>query len=287
MTNLKKNPSQNIWTLLFDLNVDWFWPKKILAEQKTEKMKIKISFEMFLHTECQPTAIKMDRWVRNFSKFPNKILSKKSSWIQLSIDWKQTMYDVWNLWNSTFEKFSCTISNIYIGFSRFWGQIQWINFGFHSHFNPFIYRDVFMDSKILFSEPFILNNVFWGNFWHFVLFENMLASSEVKVSFLGVDSLLGDLRVCSGRLGGIVKVSKSQNKSMKSSFFPKNEQNIARISTLTFKAEILAIFRSFFGENDDFINLFWDLLTFSLGKKCFWDFLTFKKKLKNQCNAVD
>ena len=53
-----------------------------------------------------------------------------------------------------------------------------------------------------------------------------------------------------------VKVSKSQNKSMKSSFFPKNEQNIARISTLTFKAEILAIFRSFIGKNDDFIHLF-------------------------------
>ena len=101
------------------------------------------------------------------------------------------MCDVWNLWNGVFEKFSCTISNIYIGFSRFWGQIQWINFGFHSHFNPFIYRDVFMDSKILFSEPFILNNVFWGNFWHFVLFENMLASSEVKVSILGVAPLWG------------------------------------------------------------------------------------------------
>ena len=29
---------------------------------------------------------------------------------------------------------------------------------------------------------------------------------------------------------------------------------------------ILAIFRSFFGKNDDFINLFWDLLTFSNAK---------------------
>ena len=51
---------------------------------------------------------------------------------------------------------------------------------------------------------------------------------------------------------------------MKSSFLPKNERNIARISALTFRAEILAIFRSFFGRNDDFINLFWDLLTFRL-----------------------
>ena len=53
-----------------------------------------------------------------------------------------------------------------------------------------------------------------------------------------------------------VKVSKSQNKFMKSSFLPKNEQNIARISALTFRAEILAMIRSFFGRNDDFINLF-------------------------------
>ena len=53
-----------------------------------------------------------------------------------------------------------------------------------------------------------------------------------------------------------IKVSKSQDKFMKSSFLPKNERNIARISALTFRAEILAIFCSFFGRNDDFINSF-------------------------------
>ena len=41
-----------------------------------------------------------------------------------------------------------------------------------------------------------------------------------------------------------VKVSKSQNKFMKSSFLPKNEQNIARISALN----VRAIFRSLFGK---------------------------------------
>ena len=149
-----------------------------------------------------------------FLKNSNKNSFKKSSWIYLSIDWKQEMYDVWNLWNGAFEKFSCTISNIYIGFSRFWGQIQWINFGFYSHFNPFIYWDVFMDSKILFSEPFILNNVFWGNFWHFVLFENMLASSEVKVSFPGVAALTLGLRsiTCGNQV-------LTWNRSMKPNFF--------------------------------------------------------------------
>ena len=53
-----------------------------------------------------------------------------------------------------------------------------------------------------------------------------------------------------------LKVSKSQNKFMKSPFLPKNERNIARISALNVRAEILAIFRSFFGKNDDFIISF-------------------------------
>ena len=43
---------------------------------------------------------------------------------------------------------------------------------------------------------------------------------------------------------------------------PKNERNIARIPALNLRAEILAIFRLFCGRNNDFINLFWDLLTF-------------------------
>ena len=41
----------------------------------------------------------------------------------------------------------------------------------------------------------------------------------------------------------ILKVSKSRNKFMKSSFLPKNERNIARISALNVR-------------NGDFINLF-------------------------------
>ena len=45
-----------------------------------------------------------------------------------------------------------------------------------------------------------------------------------------------------------LKVSKSQNKFMKSSFLSKNEQNIARISALTFRAESLQYFVCFLGE---------------------------------------
>ena len=53
----------------------------------------------------------------------------------------------------------------------------------------------------------------------------------------------------------ILKVSKFQNEFMKSSFLPKYERKIV-------KAEILTIFHSYFGRNDDFINSFWNLLTF-------------------------
>ena len=64
-----------------------------------------------------------------------------------------------------------------------------------------------------------------------------------------------------------LKVSKFQIEFMKSSFLPKYEQKIVRISALLsvvqYRAEILTIFRSYFGRNDDFINSFWNLLTFS------------------------
>ena len=52
---------------------------------------------------------------------------------------------------------------------------------------------------------------------------------------------------------------------MKSSFLPKYEQKIVKISALCsealYRAEILTIFRSYFGRNNDFINLFWNLMT--------------------------
>ena len=57
---------------------------------------------------------------------------------------------------------------------------------------------------------------------------------------------------------------------MKSSFLPEYEPNIVRISALCtvpyytkYSAEILTIFGLYFGRNDDFINSFWNLLTFN------------------------
>ena len=54
---------------------------------------------------------------------------------------------------------------------------------------------------------------------------------------------------------------------MKSSFLPKYERKIVRISALLsmaqYRAEILTIFGSYFGRNDDFKNSFWNLLTFT------------------------
>ena len=46
---------------------------------------------------------------------------------------------------------------------------------------------------------------------------------------------------------------------MKSSFLPKYEQKIVKISALTkyiYRAEILTVSGSYFGTNDDFINSF-------------------------------
>ena len=63
-----------------------------------------------------------------------------------------------------------------------------------------------------------------------------------------------------------IKVSTFQNEFMKLSFLPKYEPNIVRIAALYVphhRAEILTIFGSYFGRNDDFINSFWNLLTFN------------------------
>ena len=65
----------------------------------------------------------------------------------------------------------------------------------------------------------------------------------------------------------ILKVNKFQNESMKSSLLPKYGRKIVRISALLsvarYRAEILAIFCSYFGRNDVFIKSFRFLLTFS------------------------
>ena len=56
---------------------------------------------------------------------------------------------------------------------------------------------------------------------------------------------------------------------MKSSFLPKYEQKFVRISAMCsvcevhYMAEILKFFCSYFGRNDDFVNSFWNLLTFT------------------------
>ena len=61
-----------------------------------------------------------------------------------------------------------------------------------------------------------------------------------------------------------LKVSKFQNEFMKLSFLPKYEPKIVRISAWAqYRAEIFTMFGSYFGRNDNFINSFWNLLTFS------------------------
>ena len=50
---------------------------------------------------------------------------------------------------------------------------------------------------------------------------------------------------------------------MKSSFLPKYEPKIVKISNLTTQGRNPDNFCSYFGRNDDLINSFWNLLTFS------------------------
>ena len=52
----------------------------------------------------------------------------------------------------------------------------------------------------------------------------------------------------------VLKFSKFQNEFMMSSFLPKYEPKIVTVPH--YRAEILTIFCSYFGRNDDFINSF-------------------------------
>ena len=61
-----------------------------------------------------------------------------------------------------------------------------------------------------------------------------------------------------------LKVNKFQNEFMKSSFLPKYEQKIVRTSALTSQGRNPDNFCYYFGRNDEFINSFWKLLTFTL-----------------------
>ena len=53
-----------------------------------------------------------------------------------------------------------------------------------------------------------------------------------------------------------IKVSKFQNEFMKSSFLPKYESKIVRISALTVQSRNPYNISSYFGRNNDFINSF-------------------------------
>ena len=66
-----------------------------------------------------------------------------------------------------------------------------------------------------------------------------------------------------------LKVINFQNEFTKSSFLTKYEQNIVSISALYYATlqgrNPYTVFGSYFGRNDDFINSFWNLLTFNTG----------------------
>ena len=60
-----------------------------------------------------------------------------------------------------------------------------------------------------------------------------------------------------------LKVSKFQNESIKSSHCPKYERKIWKFLSWILRTEFFKFFRSYFGQCDDFIFSFWNLLTFS------------------------
>ena len=59
-----------------------------------------------------------------------------------------------------------------------------------------------------------------------------------------------------------LKVRRFQKEFMKSLFLPKYEQKTVRISALCSEGRNLDKFCSYFGRNDNFINSFWNCLTF-------------------------
>ena len=60
----------------------------------------------------------------------------------------------------------------------------------------------------------------------------------------------------------VLKVRKFQNENMELSHCPKYEQKIWKIVPWTLRAEFFKKFCSYFGQCDDFIFSFWNLLTF-------------------------
>ena len=60
----------------------------------------------------------------------------------------------------------------------------------------------------------------------------------------------------------LLKVSYFQNEFMKSKFLPKYERKVVRISALCSKGSFWQIFVRILGESNDFINSFWNELTF-------------------------
>ena len=61
-----------------------------------------------------------------------------------------------------------------------------------------------------------------------------------------------------------IKVRQFQNEFMKTSFLPKYEHKIVKFLASLHRAEIVTNFCLYIGRKDDFINSFWNCLTFSL-----------------------
>ena len=136
---------------------------------------------------------------------------------------------------------------------NYWTLLLFLNWNFFREINKLLQTNKIDDMEnttILLSDNFQLLKVLWN-------------SKGIKI-WWGLQNLFGPIVKSSDiawsrPLPISNKVSKFQNEFMKSSFLPKYEPKIVP----HYRAEILTIFGSYSGRNEDFINSFWNLLIFS------------------------
>ena len=85
---------------------------------------------------------------------------------------------------------------------------------------------------------------------------------------------------CTTKKSSLLKVSKFQNESIKSSHCPKYERKIWKILSWILRTEFFKFFRSYFGQCDDFIFSFWNLLTFRNNLSIIWISLLLSNSLR-------
>ena len=108
--------------------------------------------------------------------------------------------------------------------------------------------------------------IFWNRLHVFCKFSHSAQSVFLakKILSKNYEDYLLNLLTYQEKIALSLKVSKFHNEFMKSSFLPKYEPKILRMPCIVaqYRTEILTTLGSYFGRNNDFLNSFWNLLTF-------------------------